>query len=174
MASVIRRPFYKKRHWVPSDYACKREKVDRLWESCTLIIKRVQGKQRVVPAFLFRRNRKVCSMANNENRKRPIQKKIRLSAEESEYIKSKVDESPFDNFQNFARNLLIQREVTVKDFTELERLNGQVKRIGNNINQIVKLAHQFDEISDDDIEEVIHLLEEVKNLITEKLKKEAE
>ncbi|MBB5887586.1 plasmid mobilization protein [Lactovum miscens] len=113
-------------------------------------------------------------MANNENRKRPIQKKIRLSAEESEYIKSKVDESPFANFQNFARNLLIQREVTVKDFTELERLNGQVKRIGNNINQIVKLAHQFDEISDDDIEEVIHLLEEVKNLVTEKLKEEAE
>ncbi|HEY0221639.1 MAG TPA: plasmid mobilization relaxosome protein MobC [Lactovum miscens] len=113
-------------------------------------------------------------MANNENRKRPIQKKIRLSAEENEYIKSKVDESPFDNFQNFARNLLIQREVTVKDFTELERLNGQVKRIGNNINQIVKLAHQFDEISEDDIEEVIHLLEEVKNLVTEKLKEEAE
>lgn len=111
-------------------------------------------------------------MPNDEKRKRPIQKKIRLSPEENEYFKNKVEESPFNNFQNFARTLLITGEIKFTDFSELERLNGQVKRIGNNINQMAKLAHQFDEISDEDIEELIELMYEVKALVSEKLKED--
>ena len=85
------------------------------------------------------------------NRNRNIQKIIRLTAEEDKFIRKKVEQSPFNNFQNFARIMLITGEAKIVDYSELKKLNGQINRLGNNINQIVKLAHYFDEISNEDI-----------------------
>ena len=47
--------------------------------------------------------------------------------------------------------MLITGEAKIVDYSELKKLNGQINRLGNNINQIVKLAHYFDEISNEDI-----------------------
>jgi hypothetical protein len=51
-------------------------------------------------------------MEKEPKRKRPIQKKVRFSQEEmglSEKIK--IDQSPYNNFQNFARIMLITGEI---------------------------------------------------------------
>ena len=50
-------------------------------------------------------------MAKKYNLKRPIEKKVRFSDEEWEYIKVKIKKSPFKNFQNFARLLIITGEI---------------------------------------------------------------
>ncbi|WP_285004898.1 plasmid mobilization protein [Lactococcus garvieae] len=104
--------------------------------------------------------------------KRPIQKIVRFSQEENEYIKEKVKRSPFNNFQNFARLLLLSGEVKIVDYSELRHLNGEVNRIGNNINQLAKLAHQFEEISQEDVTDLLEVLEEVRELVRLELKKE--
>lgn len=111
-------------------------------------------------------------MKEEYKRNRPIQKKVRFSKEENDYIKKKVEESPFNNFQNFARLLLISGEIKIVDYSELYKLNGEVHRIGNNINQMAKLAHQFEEIAPEDVEDLTATLNELKELVGLKLKEE--
>lgn len=104
------------------------------------------------------------------NRNRDIQKIIRLTAEEDKFIRKKVEQSPFNNFQNFARIMLITGEAKIVDYSELKKLNGQINRLGNNINQIVKLAHYFDEISNEDIQEIKQNVNYMKELVEAALK----
>lgn len=106
------------------------------------------------------------------NRNRNIQKIIRLTAEEDKFIRKKVEQSPFNNFQNFARIMLITGEVKMIDYSELKKLNGQINRVGNNINQIAKLAHYFDEISNEDIQEIKQNINYMKSLVEAALKEE--
>ena len=49
-------------------------------------------------------------------RKRPIQIKVRFSQEEWGYLKNKIDQSPYNNFQNFARIMLITGEIVHVDY----------------------------------------------------------
>ncbi|EGO9285471.1 plasmid mobilization relaxosome protein MobC, partial [Enterococcus faecalis] len=44
-------------------------------------------------------------MENKQKLKRPIQRIVRLSEEENNLIKRKIEESFFPNFQNFALHL---------------------------------------------------------------------
>lgn len=103
-------------------------------------------------------------------RYRSIERKIRLTPEEDEFIRKKVEKSPFNNFQNFARIMLITGEAKIVDYSELKKLNGQINRLGNNINQIVKLAHYFDEISNEDIQEIKQNVNYMKDLVEAALK----
>ncbi|EOS7840057.1 plasmid mobilization relaxosome protein MobC, partial [Enterococcus hirae] len=47
-----------------------------------------------------------------------------------------------------------------------------VNRIGNNVNQLAKLAHLFDEISSEDIQKLTDTMNELKRLVSEKLQEE--
>lgn len=102
-------------------------------------------------------------MVNNYTLKRPVERKVRFSEKENQFINKKIEESLFPNFQNFALHMLIQGEVRHVDYTELKNLTTEVRRIGININQIVKLSNQFNEISTEDI---INLQNELVNLTT--------
>ncbi|MQW24056.1 MULTISPECIES: plasmid mobilization relaxosome protein MobC [unclassified Lactococcus] len=104
--------------------------------------------------------------------KRPIQKIIRLSEEENEYIRNKIEKSSFNNFQNFARTILIQGEVNTIDYSELMNLNRQVAKVGNNINQIVRLANQFNEISVEDIVNLQKTMSDLSDEVTQTIKTE--
>lgn len=106
------------------------------------------------------------------NRKRSIQKIIRLDEKENEYVKKRVKESPYDNFQNFARHLLLTGEIHFYDYSLLRQLNFEVRKIGVNINQLVKLAHIYEEVTQEDIEDVIELQRQLEKIISEKLKTE--
>ncbi|MFB5294134.1 MobC family plasmid mobilization relaxosome protein [Enterococcus faecalis] len=104
--------------------------------------------------------------------KRPYERKVRFSKEENEYLKKRIEKSPFNNFQNYARILCLTGEIKLTDYTELYRLNSELNRIGNNVNQLARLAHQFDEISNEDIQQLLEMMHEVKTLVSEKLKEE--
>ena len=105
-----------------------------------------------------------------ENRTRSHQRLIRFNDEENDYINAKVEASPFNNFQNFARILLITGEVHFTDYSELKSLNYEVNRIGNNINQLAKLAHEFQEISPADIQQLQVQMTDLTALVSEQLK----
>jgi hypothetical protein len=88
------------------------------------------------------------------------------------YIKRKIEASPFNNFQNFARLLLITGEIHLTDYSHLEKLHFEVNRIGNNINQLTKLAHEYGEVSPMDIREVREMMVELDEKVSLKLKEE--
>jgi hypothetical protein len=103
---------------------------------------------------------------------RPIQRKVRFSKEENDYLNQKIAESPFRNFQNFARLALLTNEIVVNDFTELYHLNSQISRVGNNVNQIAKFAYQFQEISPDEIHELLEIMKGLEALVQNRLRDE--
>ncbi|GGD03478.1 plasmid mobilization relaxosome protein MobC [Enterococcus wangshanyuanii] len=93
-------------------------------------------------------------MENKNKLRRPIQRIIRFSKEENRLINKKVEESFFPNFQNFALHMLIQGEVRHIDYSELKQLTMEIHKIGININQVTRLANQFNEISSTDIQQL--------------------
>ena len=79
-------------------------------------------------------------MQKRENRKRYIQKLIRLTPEEDRQIKTAMAQMGVPSFQYYAKNQLVQGKVVQIDFSELKDLRVAINRVGTNINQIAKLA----------------------------------
>ncbi|MEB6088105.1 plasmid mobilization relaxosome protein MobC [Enterococcus casseliflavus] len=65
--------------------------------------------------------------------------------------------------------MLITGEVKVTDYSHLERLNREVNYIGKNINQLVKRVHQFNSISDSELEYLGDQIQEIKEKIQEEI-----
>lgn len=110
-------------------------------------------------------------MKNKYKLKRPYERKVRFDLEENNYINTKIEQSPFKNFQNFALHMLIQGEINYVDYSELQSLTSEVRRLGNNINQIAKLAHQFNEISSADILDMTSSIQKLTQLVLEEVPK---
>lgn len=104
-------------------------------------------------------------MRNTENRKRYIERKVRLTPSENEQIKRIMTEHGMPSFQYYARNMLCLGRVVKIDFSELKNLRVAINRIGGNINQIAKRANESEEISLEKIQDVLASLTEIKNLI---------
>jgi len=111
-------------------------------------------------------------MPENYKRERPCQKLVRFSYEELEFVKRKIQASPFSDFQNFARVAIISSEIKVVDYSQLAGLNRQIQRIGNNINQVAKIANQSEAISSEELATLITQLDEVKKLMIGTLQSE--
>lgn len=116
--------------------------------------------------------RRIKLLKNKQKLKRPIQHIVRFDETENAFLKQRIEASPFNNFQNYARILLLTGEVKIVDYSALQQLNGEVNRIGNNINQLAKLAHQFDDISQEDVLDLLEMLREIQTLVSQKLKEE--
>lgn len=108
----------------------------------------------------------------NYELRRPIQKIVRFSPEENEGLKQRLAQSPINNFQNYARILLLAGQIRVTDYSDLQSLISEVHRIGNNINQMAKLAHIYTEISSDEIQELIDVMVGLRQLVEERLTRE--
>lgn len=103
------------------------------------------------------------------DRYRHKEKKIRFTEEEYNYVLSKMADSRIKKFQHFALTMLIQGEVSFTDFSELNRLVFEVKKIGININQVVRLANQFDDISGTDVRDLTKALMKLTELVEREL-----
>lgn len=77
--------------------------------------------------------------------------------------------SRIKKFQHFALMMLIQGEVSFTDYTELKQLVYEVRKIGTNINQVVKLANQFDDISETDVRDLTKALTKLTELVESEL-----
>ena len=104
-----------------------------------------------------------------ENRKRYIQKLIRLTPEENEQIKHAMKQMQVPTFQYYAKNQLVQGKLVQIDFSELRALRVAVNRISGNINQIAKHANENQEISREELAQVLAYLSELKDMVATKL-----
>lgn len=111
-------------------------------------------------------------MSEKQNRVRQKQRILRLTEEENELLKRRINDSPYDNFQNYARHMLLAGSIHYVDYSELQQLKWEVNKIGNNINQMAKLANQFEEISQEDIDDLLDLIHQVEWMVSNKLKDE--
>ena len=84
-------------------------------------------------------------MKKIKNRERIIQKKFFVNEQEAERIKLMMRETGITNFSIFARRACCNKEIFSIDFSEYKNIiseisstKSELKRIGNNINQIAK------------------------------------
>ena len=81
------------------------------------------------------------------NRKRKILKKVFVDLEENEKILENMGKARSKNFSAYARELLLNGEINIIDFENIREIKFEINKIGNNINQIVKLGHEKREIT---------------------------
>jgi hypothetical protein len=86
-------------------------------------------------------------------RERYVQKIIRLTPTENNYIKNKMDNAGRKNFNAFALEMLIQGQVNIVDFKSLSDLKIAIDRVGKNVNQIAKKVNESGDVSKNDIDE---------------------
>lgn len=111
-------------------------------------------------------------MEKREKRKRMIQKKIRLTEEEARFISTKVSESGMANFNSFARIMLIMGEVKILNFEELRELRKEINRIGVNVNQIAKKVNEDDQVSLEELSQILELQKDLKAKVNQFIQKQ--
>ena len=111
-------------------------------------------------------------MENGEKRKRSVQKLIRLTEEENRFISTKVAESGMPNFNTFARILLIMGEVKILNFEELRELRKEINRIGVNINQVAKKVNEDDQVSLNELSQILELQKHLKDTVSQFIQKQ--
>ena len=111
-------------------------------------------------------------MENGEKRKRPVQKLIRLTQEEARFISDKVVESGMTNFNSFARIMLIMGEVKILNFEELRELRKEINRIGVNVNQIAKKVNEDDQVSLNELSQILELQKDLKETVNQFIQKQ--
>lgn len=111
-------------------------------------------------------------MKSEEKRKRMIQKKIRLTEEEARFISTKVLESGMTNFNSFARIMLIMGEVKILNFEELKELRQAINRIGVNVNQIAKKVNEDDQVSLNELSQILELQKYLKDTVNQFIQKQ--
>ena len=111
-------------------------------------------------------------MENGEKRKRPVQKLIRLTEEENRFISTKIAESGMTNFNTFARIMLIMGEVKILNFEELRELRKEINRIGVNINQVAKKVNEDDQVSLNELSQILELQKYLKDTVSQFIQKQ--
>lgn len=104
-------------------------------------------------------------MTKVKKRYRSIQKKIWVTADENRLIRERMSLYDFENFNTYARYLLLTGEIIQVDFSELTKLRTAINRIGTNINQLARYVNTSEEISLEQYQALQANLAEVKQLM---------
>ncbi|KXT71870.1 Orf 9 protein [Streptococcus sp. DD10] len=93
-----------------------------------------------------------------ENRDRPILKRVFFSEIEIRILERLMAEAKSPNFSSYARKHLLVPTVINIDTNGFEQMTYQLNRIGNNVNQLAKVANKNQRIDREQIEELQKML----------------
>lgn len=96
-----------------------------------------------------------------ENRERNIQLKIRLTEKERELFEEKMRKAKCKTMSHFIRRCVLEKEINVVDLNPFRDLQWEISKVGNNINQIAKVANTNAIIYKNDIK---NMQEDLDNL----------
>ncbi|MBC2002487.1 MobC family plasmid mobilization relaxosome protein [Listeria booriae] len=98
------------------------------------------------------------------NRKRNMELKFRVTEEEKAFIELKMKEAGITNREAYLRKMAIDGAIVVSNHTETKRLILELNKIGNNINQMTHVANRNKHISQEDIETIKELMQNIWQL----------
>ncbi len=99
------------------------------------------------------------------NRNRNIQIKFNVTEDEKALIDARQEQSGIENKGAFYRKMLIDGYVVKTDPVALKDITVGISRIGNNVNQIARLANQNGRISAKNLNDVKEKLDELWQLV---------
>lgn len=102
-------------------------------------------------------------------RKRDVVIKFRVTPEERKLIESKMSQLGTTNMAAYLRKMSIDGYVIKLDIPELREMIAQLRKIGNNINQIAKRVNGIGEFYRSDMELLNGYLEKIWKVANEVL-----
>ena len=110
-----------------------------------------------------------------QNRTRKEQLIVRVTPEERRLIQNKMGQFGTENFNAYARKMLIDGYVIHLDLSDFQKLSAEINAIGANANQIAKVINETRSIYGNDIIQVKELVNEAwrlqKSFLSELLSK---
>ena len=79
----------------------------------------------------------------NKKRVRSIPQLFYISEEEKHFLAEKMKEAGIQNKSAYLRKMALNGYIIRKDYTELKGLINELNRIGNNLNQMTKVANTY-------------------------------
>ena len=107
------------------------------------------------------------------NRKREVRKVFRVTPEEEKLLALNMDKAGFNCFSKYAREMLMNGEINVVSHFEKESIKLlliEYRRVGNNINQIAKVANSSGKVFRSELEAMLKEKQLISNLLRELLK----
>lgn len=89
-------------------------------------------------------------------RKRQIKLSLRLNEEEHERLKKQAYMTGF-SIEQYLRNLIDGHHMKPVPKNEMFEMKRQLAAIGNNINQIAKIANTYDRVQQSDVDYIIEM-----------------
>ena len=105
------------------------------------------------------------------NREREKQISIRVTEEEYEFIKKKMEIYGTDNLSMYARKMLMDGYIVKTDMTDIKELTKELAYLSRSINQIAKRVNETRSIHREEIEELKKYYGEIKAKVSERLVK---
>ena len=102
------------------------------------------------------------------NRERDKQLNIRLNEEEVKVMQKNIKKSKLSQSE-YIRKSILQKNIIVID--EIKELMVELKRVGNNLNQITRMMNSGEIKDSKELKEVKNNLENIWNKVIEALKK---
>lgn len=105
-----------------------------------------------------------------ENRERAIQKKVRFSEIEIRMLDRLMAEAKSPSFSSYARRRLLTPVIVNVDTDGFNQMVFQLNRIGNNLNQIAKVAHQTKTVDSEMLDDVVSLCKSLDRYVKRSMK----
>ena len=99
-----------------------------------------------------------------ETRKRNISVRFRVSQEEYDLIKARMDAIGTKNLEAFLRKMALDGMIVRLDMPELKQMISLLGYMGNNVNQIAKKLNEIGKYYDTDIADVVKNQEQLISL----------
>lgn len=94
-----------------------------------------------------------------ENRRRPIQVKIRMTPEEKELLLKNMETCHCTNMSRYIRAMALRGAVFNTDMSDLKERNYELRKIGNNINQIAHKVNSTGSVYKEDMDQLKELMD---------------
>lgn len=98
------------------------------------------------------------------NRKRKIPIQIYVSEEEHLLLMEKMKLAGTGNISSYIRQLVRYGFTYEVDYTSIREMNGQLGKVGSNLNQIAKRVNETSHIYSEDIKELKEMMEKIWRL----------
>lgn len=81
-----------------------------------------------------------------KKRKRSIPQLFYISEDESNFLTEKLQEAGIKNKSAYLRKMALDGYIIKQDFSSVKAVVNELNRIGNNLNQITKIANTYGDV----------------------------
>ena len=106
-------------------------------------------------------------MSKNRKRNNPVL--LRLSDEEMTLLQEKMETAGVKNREAYLRKMALDGYIIKQDFANVKDAVYHLNRIGNNVNQMTKMAHTYGDIELSELKSIKKEMEKVWELLSSKV-----